>query len=95
MEQPVYYWDPVIAPSGMTFYTGDRYAGWKGSAFVGSMGTRALVRLTIANGRVTGEERYPLGARIRDVQQGPDGLLYAVTDEDNGAVLRLVPTAAR
>jgi glucose/arabinose dehydrogenase len=95
MEQPVYYWDPVIAPSGMTFYTGDRYPGWKGSAFVGSMGTRALVRLTIENGRVTAEERYPLGGRIRDVQQGPDGLLYVVTDEDNGALLRVLPKASR
>ncbi len=95
MEQPVYYWDPVIAPSGMVFYTGDRYPGWKGSAFVGSMGTRALVRLTIENGRVTAEERYPLGGRIRDVQQGPDGLLYVVTDEDKGALLRVLPKASR
>ena len=97
MEQPVYYWDPVIAPSGMTFYTGDRYPGWKGSAFVGSMGPRALVRLTIENGRVTREERYlgDLGARIRDVQQGPDGLLYVVTDDDDGKLLRLVPKPAR
>jgi glucose/arabinose dehydrogenase len=93
MEQPVYYWDPVIAPSGMTFYTGDRYPGWKGSAFVGAMGPRALVRLTIENGRVTREERYlgDLGARVRDVQQGPDGLLYLITDADNGQLLRVVP----
>ena len=97
MEQPVYYWDPVIAPSGMTFYTGDRYPGWKGSAFVGGMGSRALVRLTIENGRVTREERYlgDLGARIRDVQQGPDGLLYLVTDDANGRVLRVVPKPGR
>jgi glucose/arabinose dehydrogenase len=93
MEQPVYYWDPVIAPSGMTFYTGDRYPGWTGSAIVGGMGVRALVRLTIANGRVTGEERYLGGQRIRDVQQGPDGLLYLVTDEDDGKLLRVVPRA--
>mgnify|MGYP003575608671 CR=1 FL=1 len=97
MEQPVYYWDPVIAPSGMTFYTGDRYPGWKGSAFVGSMGPRALVRLTIENDRVTRKERYlgDLGARIRDVQQGPDGLLYLVTDDANGKVLRVVPKPGR
>lgn len=97
MEQPVYYWDPVIAPSGMTFYTGDRYPGWKGSAFVGAMGPRALVRLTIENDRVTREERYlgDLGARIRDVQQGPDGLLYLVTDDANGKVLRVVPKTGR
>jgi glucose/arabinose dehydrogenase len=95
MEQPVYYWDPVIAPSGMVFYTGDRYPGWKGSAFVGSMTPGALVRLTIADGRVTTEERYlgDLNERIRDVQQGPDGLLYLVTDSPQGRVLRVVPKA--
>ena len=95
MEQPLYYWDPVIAPSGMVFYTGDRYPGWKGSAFVGGLGSEALVRLTIENGRVTREERFlgELGARIRDVQQGPDGLLYVVTDAPDGKLLRLVPTA--
>jgi glucose/arabinose dehydrogenase len=92
MEQPVYYWDPVIAPSGMTFYTGDAFPAWRGSAFVGSLQPGALVRLTIDNGRVTREERY-LGAigRVRDVQQGPDGMLYLITDADNGAVLRVSP----
>jgi glucose/arabinose dehydrogenase len=93
MEQPVYYWDPVIAPSGMTFYTGDAYPGWKGSAFVGSLRPGLLVRLALENGRVTREERYlgDLGARIRDVRQGPDGLLYLLTDADDGRLLRLDP----
>ncbi len=93
MEQPVYYWDPVIAPSGAVWYTGDKYPGWTGSLFVGSMQPGALVRLTLDKGRVTSEERYlgELGDRIRDVQQGPDGLLYVVTDEDDGRVLRVVP----
>jgi glucose/arabinose dehydrogenase len=93
MEQPVYYWDPVIAPSGAVWYTGDRYPGWKGSLFIGSMQPGALVRLTVENGRVTKEERHlaELGDRIRDVQQGPDGLLYVVTDEDDGRILRVVP----
>lgn len=93
MEQPVYYWDPVIAASGMVFYTGDRYPGWKGSVFVGSMTPGSLVRLVLENGRVTGEERYlgELSERIRDVQQGPDGLLYLVTDSPNGQVLRVLP----
>jgi glucose/arabinose dehydrogenase len=93
MEQPVYYWDPVIAPSGAVWYTGDRYPGWKGSLFIGSMQPGALVRVTVENGRVTGEERYlaELGDRIRDVQQGPDGFLYVVTDEEDGRVLRVVP----
>ena len=97
MEQPVYYWDPVIAPSGMTFYTGDAYPGWKGSAFIGSMTPGALVRLTLENGRVTREERYlgDLRARIRDVQQGPDGLLYLITDASDGQLLRVVPGARR
>jgi glucose/arabinose dehydrogenase len=93
MEQPVYYWDPVIAPSGAVWYTGDRYPGWQGSLFIGSLQPGALVRLTMEDGRVTGEERYlhELGARIRDVQQGPDGFLYLVTDEGDGRVLRVVP----
>jgi glucose/arabinose dehydrogenase len=93
MEQPVYYWDPVIAPSGAVWYTGDKYPDWKGSLFIGSMQPGALVRVTVENGRVTSEERYlaERGDRIRDVQQGPDGLLYMVTDEDDGRVLRVVP----
>jgi glucose/arabinose dehydrogenase len=98
MEQPVYYWDPVIAPSGMLFYTGDAFPGWKGSVLVGSMQPGALVRLTLEGGKVTREERYTeggLGTRIRDVQQGPDGLVYVVTDVSDGQVLRVRPAAGR
>jgi glucose/arabinose dehydrogenase len=93
MEQPVYFWDPVIAPSGMTFYTGDVFGQWKGSLFVGSMTPGCLVRLVLENGKVTREERYlgDLHERIRDVQQGPDGMLYLVTDNQNGRVLRVAP----
>jgi glucose/arabinose dehydrogenase len=93
MEQPVYYWDPVIAPSGMTFYTGNAIPGWKGSVLVGSMSPGALVRLELRDGRVTKEERYlgDLDARIRDVQQGPDGFVYVVTDAGNGKLLRVRP----
>lgn len=93
MEQPVYYWDPVIAPSGMTFYTGDAIPGWKGSVLIGSMSPGALVRLELQDGRVVKEERYlgDLRERFRDVQQGPDGLVYAVTDSPNGRVLRIRP----
>jgi glucose/arabinose dehydrogenase len=93
MEQPVYFWDPVIAASGLLFYTGDRYPGWKGNLFVGSLTPGALVRLELANGLVTREERYlgELRERIRDVEQGPDGLLYLLTDSPNGRVLRVVP----
>jgi aldose sugar dehydrogenase len=90
MEQPVYYWDPVIAPSGMIFYTGTGYPEWKGSIFVGSLQPGRLVRLQMQNGRVTREERYlGDGDRIRDVAQGPDGLIYVITDEDDGKILRL------
>ena len=97
MEQPVYYWDPVIAPSGMTFYTGDRFPGWKGNVLIGSLQPGGLVRLTLENGRVTREDRYlgELGERIRDVRQGPDGLLYLLTDADDGRILRVSPAAAR
>ncbi len=93
MEQPVYYWDPVIAASGMAFYTGDKYPGWNGNVFIGSMTPGGLVRLVMENGKVAREERYlgDLRVRIRDVQQGPDGYLYVVTDHDNGEVLRVVP----
>ncbi|HEU5169512.1 MAG TPA: PQQ-dependent sugar dehydrogenase [Gemmatimonadales bacterium] len=93
MEQPVYYWDPVIAPSGMAFYTGDAFPDWKGSVLIGSMQPGGLVRLTLEGGKVTREERYrgELGTRIRDVQQGPDGLVYVVTDEGAGRVLRVSP----
>jgi glucose/arabinose dehydrogenase len=93
LEQPVYYWDPVIAPSGMTFYTGDAFPGWKGSLLIGSMDPGRLVRLTLEGGKVANEERYlgELGERIRDVQQGPDGFVYVVTDEEDGRVLRVRP----
>ena len=93
MEQPVYYWDPVIAPSGMAFYTADVFPGWKGSVLIGSLTPGLLVRLTMESGRVTREERYlgDLRERIRDVRQGPDGLLYLLTDNPDGRILRVMP----
>ena len=93
MEQPVYYWDPVIAPSGLMVYTGEAFPGWKGNFLVGSMSPGALVRLVMENGRIVREERYlgEVRERIRDVQQGPDGMIYAVTDSPRGRVLRIVP----
>ena len=96
MEQPVYYWDPVIAPSGMIFYTGDGFRDWKGSVLIGSLTPGLLVRLTLKDRKVTGEERYlaNLKERIRDVQQGPDGLIYVVTDNTNGRILRVRPAAS-
>jgi len=93
MEQPLYYWDPVIAPSGMVFYTGSLFPGWKGSLFVGGLASTALVRLTVKGEKVVGEERLltDLKERIRDVVQGPDGALYLLTDNKAGRVLKLIP----
>jgi glucose/arabinose dehydrogenase len=93
MEQPVKYWVPSIAPSGMAFYTGDLFARWKGNLFVGALKDQMLVRLTLDGHRVTGEEHLlkDLGERIRDVRQGPDGALYLLTDSSSGRVLRVAP----
>jgi glucose/arabinose dehydrogenase len=103
MEQPIYYWDPVIAPSGMLFYTGAMFPEWRGSLFVGGLATQRLVRLDIKGDRVTGEERLladlqPAQMRIRDVEQGPDGALYVLTEQrkttpenPGGRLLKLVP----
>src|SRR5262245_9185219 len=96
MEQPLYYWDPVIGPSGMVFYTGELFPAWKGSLFIGGHQTNDLVRLSLDGEKVTGEERLltdlPKRARVRDVRQGPDGALYLLTDEAiAGQLLKLVP----
>ncbi len=93
MEQPVYFWNPDIAPSGMTFYTGTLFPEWTGDLFLGSLLGKHLVRLRVAHDRVVFEERLleELGRRIRDVRQGPDESLYVLTDEDNGQLLRIVP----
>jgi aldose sugar dehydrogenase len=93
MEQPIYYWDPVIGPSGMVFYTADLFPTWKGSLFIGGLATRDLVRLDLDGDRVVGEERLlkDQASRIRDVRQGPDGALYMVTDAANGRLMKLVP----
>jgi glucose/arabinose dehydrogenase len=93
MAEPIYYWVPSIAPSGMTFYDGDRFPGWQGDLFIGSLKFNMLVRLELEDGRVVHEERMLEDAlgRIRDVRQGPDGLLYLLTDESDGELVRLVP----
>ncbi len=97
MEQPVYYWDPVIAPSGMVFYTGDLFAGWKNNILIGSLTPGLLVRLVMKDGKVAQEERYlgNLRERIRDVCQASDGSLYLVTDARNGHIVRITPAANR
>ncbi|MBI4527846.1 MAG: PQQ-dependent sugar dehydrogenase [Deltaproteobacteria bacterium] len=93
MEQPAYYWDPVIAPSGMVFYTGGAFSGWKGNILIGSLTPGLLVRLIMNDGKVMKEERYlaELRERIRDVRQAPDGSLYLLTDTRNGRILRVTP----
>jgi glucose/arabinose dehydrogenase len=95
LEQPIYYWDPSIAPSGMAFYTADRFPAWRGDLFVGSLKLALLVRLELDGTRVTHEERLleDLSERIRDVRQGPDGLLYLLTDNSDGRILRIEPGA--
>jgi glucose/arabinose dehydrogenase len=93
MEQPIYYWNPSIAPSGMAFYQADLFPAWKGSLFVGALAGTHLARLTLDGDRVVGEERLLDGrARIRDVKVGPEGALYLLTDEEDGELLMLLPT---
>ncbi|MBX5463445.1 MAG: PQQ-dependent sugar dehydrogenase [Steroidobacteraceae bacterium] len=93
LEQPVYYWDPVIAPSGMMFYTGDLFPEWQGDLFVGGLGSTKLVRLKLENDRVIGEEwlLQDRGSRIRDVKQGPDGAVYVLAEGPNPSILRITP----
>ena len=90
-EQPVYYWDPVIAPGGATFYDGAMFAGWRGNLLVAGLKEKHIARLVIENGRVVGEERLltGLGERVRDVAVGPDGAVWAITDEEDGKLVRL------
>jgi glucose/arabinose dehydrogenase len=93
MEQPVKYWVPSIAPSGMAFYTGTLFPKWKGSLFTGALKAKMLVRLSLKGNAVTGEERLlqNLNERIRDVRQGPDGALWLLTDSSAGRILRVSP----
>ena len=94
MAQPLHYWVPSIAPSGMAFSTSGRYPQWQGDLFVGSLKFQQLVRLDLENGRVVKEQRLfddSLGQRLRDVVEGPDGLLYLLTDDSRGRLLRLRP----
>lgn len=97
----VRHWTPVISPSGITFYTGEAVPGWtaftipawKGSLLIGGLSSQAIIRLSLDGEKITGEERVPMGARIRDVEQAPDGSVYALTDDGNGKILRLTAEA--
>ena len=93
MVQPIHIWVPSIAPSGMAFYSGNRYPGWSNSLFVGGLRSQALIRLEHQDNRIVAEERLMVGqhGRIRDIRVGPDGLIYLLTDDNNGKLLRLDP----
>jgi glucose/arabinose dehydrogenase len=90
---PMEYWRPVISPSGLAFYTGTRFAGWRGSVLIGGLSSEALIRLTLEGKRVKSEERIPLRRRIRDVAEAPDGAVLLLTDAKDGELLRLTPAA--
>ena len=93
MEQPVYYWDPVIAPSGMAFYRGDLFADWQNDILIGGLASQSLIRLRLKDGQVIGEARYLQGeqGRIRDVAIAQDGAIMILTDDSNGKLLRITP----
>lgn len=96
MEQPVYYWDPVIGPSGMAYYDSDAIPEWKDSIIIGGLVTKGIVVLKIENDKVVSEGRLPLEERIRDVKVGSDGSIYAVTEQRGGGdsqILKLTPGA--
>ena len=97
MEQPVFYWDPSIAPSGMAFYTGDKFPGWRGSVLVGALAGTLVSRLDLDGDKVVREERMlrELRERIRDVREGPDGFVYLLPDSSEGRILRVRPADGR
>jgi glucose/arabinose dehydrogenase len=96
MEQPVTVWVPSIALSGMAFYTGEAFPGWKGNLFVGGLAGLQLQRVGITERGLVGRESLllELRQRIRDVRQGPDGFLYVLTDANPGGILRIEPAPA-
>lgn len=91
LEQPLHYWVPSIAPSGMLFYGAELFNSWKNNLLVGSLKFGQLVRLELDGDKVSHEERIMIGQRIRDVEQGPDGAIYLLTDSSDGQILRLTP----
>ena len=93
MEQPIHYWDPSIAPSGMTIYQGALFPQWQGDIFIGALRGEFISHLTVKNGQVISEERLIEDefGRIRDIRTGPDGALWFVTDDSDGALYRIHP----
>jgi glucose/arabinose dehydrogenase len=95
-EEPIYYWTPSIAPSGMAFYTGNLFPGWRDNLFIGALAGRHVSRLSVDGKKILSEEQLLLHkTRFRDVEQGPDGALYLLTDEQNGKLLKLTPKALK
>ena len=97
MEQPIYYWDPVIAPGGLAYYNASLFPKWKGSVFAAGLNSNYVARLTIEGEKVKGEERLKFSTqneRYRDIAVGPDGALYVLTDGAAGKVLKLTPKGA-
>jgi aldose sugar dehydrogenase len=96
LEQPVYYWDPVISPGALAFYTGELFPEWKGNFLVAGLSSKALIRLALKDDRVIGEERLLMDReeRIREVVQGPEGAIYLLTDGSSGKLLKLTPASA-
>jgi glucose/arabinose dehydrogenase len=93
LEQPVYYWDPVIAPSGMLFHSGKLFTTWRGNALIGGLGSTSLTRLVFNGDRVANEERIDMDGRVRDVAEGLDGAVYAAMDD--GRIVKLTPRTRR
>ena len=93
IQDPILVWTPSKAPSGLTFYTGDRYPGWHGNLFSGALKFQQIRRLVIEDTRVLAEDKLSIGQRVRDVRQGPDGYLYVLTDHHDGQLLRILPAA--
>ncbi len=91
LADAVRHWVPAISPSGMSFYNGALFPAWRGDLLIGGLSSRALVRLNMENGQVAGEERIDMGARVRDVQPGPDGAVYLLIDRSDGEILRVTP----
>lgn len=91
---PKAYWVPAISPAGLMFYSGDLFAGWKGNAFIGGLSSKALIRVAVSGDNAAEVERFPMGARIREVEQGPDGAIWLLEDEEDdagGRLLKLTP----
>jgi glucose/arabinose dehydrogenase len=94
MVDPITHWTPAIAPSGLAVYRGDRYPQWQGQIFAGGLVSQDVKRIEVDdNGNVINETAIPIGQRVRDVRQGPDGFLYVLTDDSNGRLVRLDPVS--